>query len=201
MGGPGFLNTITDDLPDFFSQDGDWLTLDKETPSHLTDLPETGFCTAIASVSSSNGQDTMLDTNTHAFDRRLSGSNDPYVDIMLAASSSTSAGDCNNLGMLVLDTPVSRSLNTSGELALRLGEDGTLPVDSLGLLQVRRSRKPSAGVRKTTPTFSMKDGMSKFAVNRARRQFTPERRKEVALTRKLGACFACKLWKVTVGTP
>lgn len=59
-------------------------------------------------------------------------------------------------------------------------------------------RKSSEGIKKTTTTFVMKDGMSKFAVKVTRQPRTAEQRREVALTRKTGACIGCRLWRVPV---
>ncbi len=55
----------------------------------------------------------------------------------------------------------------------------------------RRSTAPNADL-------TLANGMGKFATSRIRKAFSKDRRQEVARTRQVGACFRCKVAKVTV---
>jgi hypothetical protein len=48
--------------------------------------------------------------------------------------------------------------------------------------------------------FTLQSSISKFHTARPRKRFSKDRRKEVAATRQAGACFRCRLWKITVST-
>lgn len=71
-------------------------------------------------------------------------------------------------------------------------------VDSLRGSRVRAA--PSGPSRRSHSRQEMKPYMSRFATSSTKRKsFSPIRRREVAITRKIGACFICKLQKGTVG--
>ncbi|KAL8859330.1 MAG: hypothetical protein Q9178_004268 [Gyalolechia marmorata] len=55
----------------------------------------------------------------------------------------------------------------------------------------RRAMAPNADL-------TLANGMGKFATSRIRKAFSKARRQEVARTRQVGACFRCKVAKVTV---
>ena len=55
----------------------------------------------------------------------------------------------------------------------------------------RREKAPNANL-------TLADGLGKFATSRVRKAFSENRRQEVAMTRRIGACFRCKVAKVTV---
>ena len=55
----------------------------------------------------------------------------------------------------------------------------------------RRQKAPNANL-------TLADGLGKFATSRVRKAFSEDRRQEVAMTRRVGACFRCKVAKVTV---
>ena len=66
------------------------------------------------------------------------------------------------------------------------------PVASTAITKAGRRRKaPNADLTLLKAT-------GKFATSRLRKPFSKERRQEVALTRQIGACFRCKVAKVTV---
>lgn len=48
--------------------------------------------------------------------------------------------------------------------------------------------------------FTLQSGISKFHTAMPRKKFSNDRRKEVAATRQAGACFRCRMWKITVST-
>ena len=55
----------------------------------------------------------------------------------------------------------------------------------------RRPKAPNANL-------TLADGLGKFATSRVRKAFSEDRRQEVAMTRRVGACFRCRVAKVTV---
>ena len=66
------------------------------------------------------------------------------------------------------------------------------PVASTAITKAdRRPKAPNADL-------TLANALGKFATSRSRKPFSKDRRQEVAMTRQIGACFRCKIAKVTV---
>lgn len=52
--------------------------------------------------------------------------------------------------------------------------------------------------RPSNSAYTLQSGSGKFHTGRVRKQFSQDRRKEIAVTRGVGACFPCRMFHVTV---
>jgi hypothetical protein len=64
------------------------------------------------------------------------------------------------------------------------------------MLNVSRCKEDTG--RPSNSPYTLQSGLGQFHTGRVRKQFSKDRRKEIAVTRGVGACFPCRMFHVTV---
>jgi hypothetical protein len=97
-------------------------------------------------------------------------------------------------------TPKSGESRTSENIDHELSYSGTQsnkqPRPLTFRLNVSQSRENTG--RASNSAYTLQSRLSQFHTGRVRKQFSKDRRKEIAVTRGVGACFPCRMCHVTV---
>jgi hypothetical protein len=100
----------------------------------------------------------------------------------------------------ISSTPKSGGSRTSENIDHELSYSGTQsnkqPRPLTFRLKVSQSRENTGGA--SNSAYTLQSRLSQFHTGRVRKQFSKDRRKEIAVTRGVGACFPCRMCHVTV---